>query len=171
MRQTLVLSVSADPMILNTRNLILQSAGYFVVSVVSVTEAVFLFQDGDIDLVILCHSLPQQDRERLTSFIRASGSRVPICAVSEAALDFDAFADAALDKSPVEFLQAIGGLLEKRSSASPTSATVSAKKREMAAQMKAQISGSGYEWQNRENRDPDGTSGISERARKRAASR
>jgi CheY-like chemotaxis protein len=171
MRLTLVLSVSLDPMILNTRNLILQSAGYMVVSVTSIKEADFLFQGDDFDLVILCHTLPQQDRERLTSLIRASGSRVPICAVSEAAFDFDAFADAGLGKSPVEFLKTIGDLLDKRTGASPARVIVSYKRQEMAVANRPQISGSGHEWQDRENRDPDGTSGISRRARKRAASR
>jgi DNA-binding response OmpR family regulator len=69
----IALAVSLDPSLLRTRSQVLQSAGYIVVSASSVKEAVDYFQAGDFDLVILCHSLPAKDRERLTSLIRASG--------------------------------------------------------------------------------------------------
>ncbi|MGD0830346.1 MAG: hypothetical protein ABR907_05340 [Terracidiphilus sp.] len=67
-----------------TRNQILRSAGYIVVSVMSVREGIQRFQDGDFDLIMLCHTLPINDGERLISFIRASGSRILIVCVSEA---------------------------------------------------------------------------------------
>lgn len=105
MSQTLVLSVGSDPVVLDTRDLILRSAGYIVVSATSIREAVHLFQDGDFDLVILCHSLPKRESERLTRFIRALGSRIPIVSVSGGVFaERNDFVDADLNKDPVSLL-------------------------------------------------------------------
>ena len=82
MALVLVLSVGLDASLLGARSLILQSEGYIVVSAMSAEEAIHLFQDGDFDLVILCHSLPREHCERLTRFIRNSGSRIPVACVS-----------------------------------------------------------------------------------------
>ena len=82
MSQTLVLSIGFDLALLDIRNQVLQSAGYIVVSAMSAEEAIHLFRDGDFDLVILCHSLPREHCERLTHFIRNSGSRIPVACVS-----------------------------------------------------------------------------------------
>ena len=114
MSQTLVLSVGWDPMILHTRNLLLQSAGYIVVSAMSMKDAVHLFQDGDFDLVILCNSISTRDCERLRCLIRASGSRIPIVCVAEAVPgDHKAFAEAHLDEDPVAFLRTLEDVLSK----------------------------------------------------------
>jgi CheY-like chemotaxis protein len=59
---TIVLSVGFDPALLMTRVLVLQSAGYLVEQASSVTKAIDLFQAGDFDLVLLCHSVPRKDR-------------------------------------------------------------------------------------------------------------
>jgi CheY-like chemotaxis protein len=170
MSQTLVLSVGSDPMLLDTRNLLMQAAGYIVVSVNSLKEAFPLFQDGDFDLVILCHTLPQQDRERLTSLIRASGSRVPIHAVSVGASQCDVFAAATLEKTPVEFFEAVGGLLDKQRGASLVPVTISRQKQKKPAAVKPQRPGSRNERQNQESQDRNGKLGIPARARKRAGS-
>lgn len=82
MPQALVLSVGLDPQLLGTRNLILESAGYIVVSTYSMREAVDRFQQGDFDLVLLCQSIPAKERDRLTRWIRACGSRIPVISVS-----------------------------------------------------------------------------------------
>jgi CheY-like chemotaxis protein len=114
MSQTLVLSVGSDSMVLNTRGLILRSAGYIVVTAMSIKEAVHLFHNGDFDLIILCHTLPMKDCERLTCFIRASGSRIPIVYVSGTGLgEHITLADATLDKDPVAFLRNLGEVLSK----------------------------------------------------------
>jgi CheY-like chemotaxis protein len=78
MALTLVLSIGLDPELLSTRNFVLQSAGYFVVPAYSLKEAVDRFVGGDFDLVLLCQSIPIRDKDRLISWIRASGSRIPV---------------------------------------------------------------------------------------------
>lgn len=72
---TLVLTVGSDPLLLVARSEVLKSAGYIIVSALSIGEAADHFLNGDFDLVILCHSVPTKERERLIRVIRASGCR------------------------------------------------------------------------------------------------
>jgi CheY-like chemotaxis protein len=109
----MVLAVGLDFSLLRTRNQVLQSAGYTVIPALSITEAVERFRDGDFDLVILCHSVPTQERGRFTRLIRASGSRTPIVSISERSSQCDAFADATLEDYPSKFLRGIEEVLEK----------------------------------------------------------
>jgi len=110
--QDLVLSVGLDARILDTRELILRSTGYSVVSAISIKEAVFLFKDGGFDVIVLCHTLSTKDCERVTGAVRASGSRIPIVCVSDATSDnHSSFADATVDKNPAAFLEAIEDVL------------------------------------------------------------
>jgi len=111
MSQTLVLSIGFDLALLDIRNQVLQSAGYIVVSAMSAEEAIHLFRDGDFDLVILCHSLPREHCERLTHFIRNSGSRIPVACVSGEFRQSPPFTDATLEKTPVQFLAGIRDLM------------------------------------------------------------
>jgi DNA-binding response OmpR family regulator len=76
-----------------------------VVSASSIREAVDRFQDGDFDLVILCHSIPTKDRERLITLIRASGSLTPIVCIAKTSGKHDAFQTATLNENDTkEFL-------------------------------------------------------------------
>jgi len=114
MSETLILSVGLDPMILDAREEILRSAGFIVVSAVSIKEALHLFRDGDFDLMILCHTLAVKDRERLTCLIRASGSRIPVASISGTPEEQAVFSDASLEQDPVELLAGIRCLLARR---------------------------------------------------------
>jgi CheY-like chemotaxis protein len=164
MSQTLVLSVGSDPTELDTRDLILKSAGYIVVSVMSINEAVHLFQDGDFDLVILCQSLPIRDSERLTRFIRASGSRVPIVSVSGTALaDRNAIVDATLDKDPAAFLEGLGDLLSRHAQMQPVGVFITRNGVEIASAKKPPRSSAGFERQNGGALDQTGSLGCFER--------
>jgi DNA-binding NtrC family response regulator len=69
-------------MLSETRSSILQAAGYLVKSASSIGQASALFRDGDFDLVALCHSIPDQERDPFIRLIRASGSSVPIVYVA-----------------------------------------------------------------------------------------
>jgi CheY-like chemotaxis protein len=171
MSQTLVLSVSFDPMILETRNLLLRSVGYIVVPAVSIRETIHLFRDGDFDLVILCHTLSLTDRERLTSFIRASGSRIPIVCVSEtAAGERIASADATLDKDPAAFLGTLEDLLSKRSKMHPAQAPVAHTDSKASSVQQAATSNSGIDRLGKVTPDRQGRLSSLERTRSRVSS-
>jgi CheY-like chemotaxis protein len=120
MPQTIVLAVGTDPSLWKTRSLVLQSAGYMVESASSVKEAFDRFQSGDYDLVLLCHSVPRKDKDRLTSLIRASGSRTPIVSIAGNPGECDAFATATLEDGPSNFLARIKDVLVKAEKTIPS---------------------------------------------------
>lgn len=107
MALTLVLSIGLDVELLSTRNLVLQSAGYLVVPAYSLKEAVDRFQDGDFDLVLLCQSIPTKEKDRLTRWIRASGSRVPVLSVSASPRLRDGHKDETFGSDPNSLLEEI----------------------------------------------------------------
>jgi CheY-like chemotaxis protein len=110
----LILAVGKDPALLESRGSTLRNAGYIVDSECSVKQAIQRFKYGDFDLVLLCHSLPAQDRSRLISAIRAFGSLTPIVSVASLhAHAPDAFADAMVEDAPEKLLSGIMGALLK----------------------------------------------------------
>ncbi len=104
-----ILSVGVDPDVMGTRSLVLQAADYLVVTAYSIKEAVDHFRGGDFDLVLLCQSIPAKDRYRLTCWVRASGSRIPVVTVSGRFFQEDAFADVTVGSDPATLL---GGIRE-----------------------------------------------------------
>lgn len=121
---TLVLAIGLDSLSLGIRNSLLQSAGYIVVSALSLKEAANQFLNGDFDLVLLDNSLPRKVRDRITSLIRISGSRIPVVSIasetfaSEDGHD-DSFVDATFDGHPDNLLRGIRSVLVKTAT-SPT---------------------------------------------------
>jgi CheY-like chemotaxis protein len=77
-----ILAVGHDPLLSETRSSILRAAGYLVESASSIGQAIDLFRDGDFDLVVLCHSIPAQERDLFLRLIRAYGSSVPIVCIA-----------------------------------------------------------------------------------------
>jgi hypothetical protein len=126
---TLILSIGLNAELLSTRNFVLQSAGYFVVPAYSLKEAADHFAGGDFDLVLVCQSIPTKDKDRLTSWIRASGSRIPVVSISGILSPGAAIADTTVESNPDEVLVGIRELLLK--TASPVRSTpVSCRKNE-----------------------------------------
>jgi CheY-like chemotaxis protein len=110
----LILAVGKDPAWLESRSSILRHAGYIVDSEYSVKHAIDRFRQGDFDLVLLCHSMPAQDRNRLIHSIRAFGSLTPIVSVASLhAHAPDAFADAMAEDAPEKLLSCIKNVLLK----------------------------------------------------------
>ena len=171
MSQTLVLSVGSDPIVLDTRDLVLKSAGYIVVSAMSISEAVHLFQDGDFDLVILCHSLPIRESERLTRLIRASGSRTPIVSISGGAFaERNGFVDVTLDRDPASLLRGLEDLLSRRAQMQLMGVSGSHNLVEVASSKKPPRSSSGFERQDRETQDHGGSRSFLEHTREHVSS-
>jgi CheY-like chemotaxis protein len=112
MQLTVILNVGHDPILLETRSIVLRSAGYKVESAWSVKEAATKFLAGDFDGVILCHSIPAKDRDRLSCLIRASGSLTPVIAVSASSRQRDSFADAIIEHDLKGLLRGIKEAVE-----------------------------------------------------------
>jgi CheY-like chemotaxis protein len=119
MPHTLVLAVGRDAVLLEMRSKVLQAAGYTVIPELSLKKAVAKFREGDFGLVLLCHSIPGQDRERLTRLLREHTSRTPIVSVSASLSALDSFADATLGNDPKELLGGLRELLVKKTATVP----------------------------------------------------
>jgi len=113
MSLTVVLAVCMDSSILAIHDSVWKSAGFIVTSAGSIREAIERFRAGDFDLVLLGHSIPQENRERLTFLIRASGSHIPVASIGESFGDCDSFADATFGNEPTELLRGLGELVTK----------------------------------------------------------
>jgi DNA-binding NtrC family response regulator len=82
-RRIVVLSIGQDATLLLTRNQILERAGYTVESYVNTTAAMRRFSDGDFDVVVLCHSVKSDDRDRLVAKMKASRPSAVLVFVSD----------------------------------------------------------------------------------------
>lgn len=100
MPHPVVLMVAHDRVLAMTRSQVLRTAGYIVVTAFTPRQAIDEFVRGDFDLVLLCHSIPGDARERLVSALREYTSRTPIVSVASFDGHFDGFADATVENDP-----------------------------------------------------------------------
>ena len=75
-----ILSVSYDPSLLSTREMLLSRRGYQVTSALGFTAALEACQASYFDLLIMGHSIPQKDKLRLVAVFREK-CRAPILAL------------------------------------------------------------------------------------------
>ena len=123
MSPTIILSVGENLTLLETRNMVLRATGYRVESARSLKQAIDQCLVRDFDVVIMCHSVSSKDRERLTSWIRASGALTAVASVMGNPGQSDDFADANLGHEPEKFLRGIKAVLTegvRMSSRTPT---------------------------------------------------
>ena len=60
-----ILNISSDPMLLKTRSLVLQSAGYQPVPARTLGDVVQGCKQNDIAAIVVCHAIHAADKERL----------------------------------------------------------------------------------------------------------
>jgi len=110
---TVILAVGLDPLLPTAQSPAWKSAGYIVISVGTIKEAIDHFRAGDFDLVLLGNSISLENKERLTFLIRSSGSRTPVVCIANLTEDCGCFADATLRNDSGELLSGIQELLAK----------------------------------------------------------
>jgi DNA-binding response OmpR family regulator len=81
MRTHLLLSVGNDPELMKVRSLVLLQAGYALREARNGQEAVKIFADGDFDLVIICHTVPEEARIRLIKTVRLESPSAKIIVI------------------------------------------------------------------------------------------
>ncbi len=109
-----ILAVGCDSMIQTTRISVLQTGGYLVKSACSATEAFYRFCEDHFDLVVLCHSVPDPDRESLVRQLRLLGSSVPIlCVLPMDGRVPETFGEVTVSGRPGELLCAVDRALHK----------------------------------------------------------
>jgi len=111
---TVVLAVCVDPWLLASKDAVWRSAGFVVIAAASIREAIDHFQAGDFDLVLLGHSIPSEDMERLTFLVRASGSQTPVVSIANLAGDRDFLADRTQNNDSGALLAGMVELLAER---------------------------------------------------------
>lgn len=115
MPTTIVLAVGMDSLLSATQLALWKSAGYILMSIDSIREAIRHFRTGDFDLVLLGPSVSLDHKETLTYLIRASGSRTPIVCIADSLGDHTSFADATLNYNSATLLEGLRELLVKTS--------------------------------------------------------
>jgi DNA-binding response OmpR family regulator len=110
----LILSVSSDPILSSSRAQILRSSGYVVEAVDSAETAIQRFRAGDFDLVLVGHSIPEVERERLFVFVRARSRSTPVVFVAPSAEpEPDRFADITSSNLPEPLIAAVREALRR----------------------------------------------------------
>jgi hypothetical protein len=78
----LALSAGRDPILLGTRNELLKSIGCIVVSASSSADLVNEFFGRDFDVIVLCHTIPPEERRKVLLMIRHYRESTPTMIVS-----------------------------------------------------------------------------------------
>jgi len=109
-----VLSVGSDRVLLSLRDKVLRAAGYVVREYF---PAQITSCEHDFEVVILCHSIPNEQRRRIIYFIRSQKPNAPIVLV-RADGDCSDMVDATVHglDGPQALLDCIGKLLHKAAS-------------------------------------------------------
>ena len=78
---TRILSVGHDQHLLSLRSMVLETAGFAVIEAYSVSDALRLAQSDAVDLVLLCHTVPKSEQQRLLVAIRQRRRLMPVLCV------------------------------------------------------------------------------------------
>jgi two-component system alkaline phosphatase synthesis response regulator PhoP len=127
MMKPVILCIDEEPLVLHTRTLVLQSAGFGVLPASTVPEALQLFHCGVVDAVLLGHNLPETDGYELVARMKSVKPDVPILMlVFEYSMPQDDFPAAEVfkmkDDGPRALIKTLRELLASSQSATPSSA-------------------------------------------------
>jgi CheY-like chemotaxis protein len=107
-----ILSISYDSVLLETRHMMLEQAGYEVVSAVGFAEAIEHCA-RDFDLIIMGHSIPQQEKRAMLEEIHRHGCNAPLLSllrIGEAPIPE---AIRGIDPSPQQLMKAVTEILSE----------------------------------------------------------
>ena len=107
MQHNAILSAGRDRPLLFTRNRVLEEAGYSVTSTFTAADTVEKFFAGDFDVVILCHSIPIEERERIAKLVRMHSPSTPVVVLADMPTRRFEFGDLTVDSDAASLLQAV----------------------------------------------------------------
>jgi CheY-like chemotaxis protein len=112
--QFLVLCVGQHQQLLAVRNTVLRAEGYRVIEAYSSDDALRIFNSTDLDIVVICHSIPVRSRRQLVLAMKEARPLIPVIALHEA-YDFITEADESVDQlaGPEALLECMASLLKK----------------------------------------------------------
>ena len=118
-----ILTISRDQSLQSTRTLILQQTGYTVSAALNDKDAIgFVEGPTPIDLVLICHSVPEASRIYLATEIKKLKPRLPILMLYNGYDPTSANVDGSLHslETPEALLDMIGFMTRNVGSISPT---------------------------------------------------
>lgn len=111
---SIVLCVGLNRSLMNLRVAVFKEAGYNVIEGHKAEEALRLFRSTDVDLAVLCHSIPIAQRRGLASLMKDSKPMTPVLVLHQG---FESIieADASIDNlcGPKTLLEVMASLLHK----------------------------------------------------------
>jgi hypothetical protein len=119
MPRNAILSAGRDRPLLFTRNRVLEEAGYSVTSTFTAADTVENFFAGDFDLVILCHSIPLDERQRIAQLVRMHSPSTPVIVLADLPTRRFDFGDITVDSDANSLLEAVPKALTLAASRKP----------------------------------------------------
>ena len=98
-----LLSLGYDPILMPVRSMLLHQAGYEVVEARSLGEALKRIKTGNFDLLLICHSVDEDERDLMIEASRLSLPPVPVLCLTTTPEYSDLNCSAACSTAP-EFL-------------------------------------------------------------------
>src|SRR5437868_13773863 len=126
MPQNAILSAGRDRARLYPRNRVLEDAGYSVTPATTSAETVERFFTGDFDLVILCHSIPMDERERIAMLVHNHSPSTPVVVLADMASRRYNFGDLTVESDAGSLLQSVPVALKLAAERKPPAPTPSA---------------------------------------------
>jgi len=102
-----ILSAGRDSDLLKKRNTALANLGYKVAAASDSCEVVDKLLNGEIDMVLLCHSMPDEDRRRLAHIVSRYSPSTPVVLIGKGLSDGDESGVNALKCPPERILDVV----------------------------------------------------------------
>ena len=112
--QLVVLCVGQHQRLLAVRDTVLRTQGYRVIEAYTTDDALQIFNSTDVDIVVICHSIPVRSRRQLVLAMKGMRPLTPVIALHEA-FDLITEADESVDQlaGPEALLESMASLLKK----------------------------------------------------------
>jgi CheY-like chemotaxis protein len=106
-RTTHILSVGYDVTLMPLRSMVLRGSGYVVEEAYSLPKAFLRAQSDAIDILLICHTVPEGDQRKLIASVRSRRRLLPILCITNQEFAYAAEGCHSVTSSPVELLEAV----------------------------------------------------------------
>jgi DNA-binding response OmpR family regulator len=104
---THILSFGYDPVLLQLRSMVLRSRGYAVEEAYTLATAFHAVQSDVIDVMLICHTVPPDERHRLIASVRSLRRLLPVLCITTEELAYSTGDCLTVTNSPLELLHAV----------------------------------------------------------------
>ena len=77
-----ILSVGYDRDLMAVRSMVLRQAGHIVVEAYSLADALNLMRSDAVDLVLICHTVPASEQDKLINAVREARRLMPVLCIT-----------------------------------------------------------------------------------------